>query len=431
VRIALGCLFVYPIHNRIMLKPKAQSWSIQGSKHQTNDDTATINLEAGIYVICDGVSEGGEGRFAADLVSRSLEESLTLARKQIDQRAPTTKPSRLIQMQDAMIQAFHEAQANLQKAALQNPKYRLSATTCIALWLDGRFGIMAHIGDSRAYLFRGKKIYQLTKDHSGLDELIAMGLPPEVAAKNPLAKGLTRAFGNARYNHPDLLKIEFQGDDLLILCTDGVYSAYPPGQFDVPGFVKVLQMDQTTGQDRNVRGFLDRTADISGDDSTLVALSIPKDPLVSPSVQASDRIKFVSQTPLSKYFDYVQKSHIAAICDLEAIQAGSVLMQEGTDGEKMYIVCSGTLEVQMQGQHVAYKKAGDFLGEVALIQQIKRTATLVAKEDTVLLSLKRQDLFEVFKKDVAIEKAFYRSMLEMILEQMVKQGQEIAQMKGL
>jgi CRP-like cAMP-binding protein len=139
----------------------------------------------------------------------------------------------------------------------------------------------------------------------------------------------------------------------------------------------------------------------------------------------------MGQAPLCKYFDFIQRSHIAAICEVATFQAGSVIIQEGTDGDTLYLVAKGTLEVLMKSQHVAYKKPGDFLGEVALIQQVKRTATLVAKEDSVLLSLKRQDLMAVFKKDPVMEKSFYKGMLEMILEQMVKQGQEIAQMRGV
>ena len=80
--------------------------------------------------------------------------------------------------------------------------------------MDGRFAIMAHIGDSRAYLYRAGKVYQLTKDHNGYDELVRMGMAPEEAAKNPLAKSLARAFG-ARFTQPDLLKVEFQPNDIF------------------------------------------------------------------------------------------------------------------------------------------------------------------------------------------------------------------------
>jgi CRP-like cAMP-binding protein len=161
----------------------------------------------------------------------------------------------------------------------------------------------------------------------------------------------------------------------------------------------------------------------------MVHIYFPTQMLQESPLQASDRIKLIQQTPLSKYMDYIQRSHIAAICEIEEYKAGSVVVQEGTEGESMYIVAKGTLEILLKGQHLTYKKPGEFMGEVALLQQSKRTATAVAKEDTLLLSLKKNDLDEVFKKDPEMEKFFYKAMLEMIMNRMVEQGNEIAQLK--
>jgi len=407
-----------------MLHPKSFSHSIIGARHSQNDDYTLVNQEQGIYVLCDGVSEGGQGKFASEMVCKSIQEKLIEANAYIRKNgAQLLGPKRLQAMQDRVLTAFSETQQNLQKLAAQNENYRFAATTCIAVWMDGRFAILAHIGDSRAYLYRAGKLYQLTKDHSGLDELIKMGLPMEAALKNPMARSLTRAFGNARYTHPDLLKIEFQPNDLLFLCTDGVYTALKGPSMQ--------QFVQTMAQDQDLKPLLAQCAQKSGDDSSIVQIHFPIEMHHASPLQASDRIKLIQQTPLSRHMDYIQRSHIAAICEIEEYKAGSIVVQEGTEGECMYIVAKGTLEILLKGQHLTYKKPGEFMGEVALVQQSKRTATAVAKEDTVLLSLKKHDLDEVFQKDPEMEKFFYKAMLQMILDRMVQQGQEIAQLKGV
>ena len=97
----------------------------------------------------------------------------------------------------------------------------------------------------------------------------------------------------------------------------------------------------------------------------------------------------------------------------------------------MYIVAKGTLEILLKGQNLTFKRAGEFIGEVALLQKSKRTASVVAKEDTILLSLSREDLDDVFKKDPDIERFFYKAMLEMVLNRMIEQGREIAQMRSV
>jgi serine/threonine protein phosphatase PrpC len=408
-----------------MIQPQAISYSIMGARHTQNDDASVINQEQGIYIVCDGVSEGGHGNLASDLVTKNLQEKLTEANQFIKKNgAQLLGPKRLQTLQDLLLNAFSETQQNLQKAAAMNANFKLAATTCIALWMDGRFAIMAHIGDTRAYLYRAGKLYQLTKDHSGLDELLKMGIPLEVATKNPMSRSLTRAFGNARYTHPDLLKIEFQPNDFLFICTDGMYTALQ--QQGLQQFVTAVL------QGKEPKPFVELCARQSGDDATMIQIQFPQQSVQENGqlLQASDRIKLIQQTPLSKYFDYIQKSHIAAICEIEEYKKGSVVVQEGTDGESMYIVAKGTLEVLVKGQHITYKKAGEFFGEISLVRQVKRSATVIAKEDTILLSLKRNDLFDVFKKDAEIERLFYKAMLEMMMDRMVEQGHEIASLRG-
>jgi CRP-like cAMP-binding protein len=163
----------------------------------------------------------------------------------------------------------------------------------------------------------------------------------------------------------------------------------------------------------------------------LIEIQFPEDPSESAPLYAADRVQLISETPVSKYLDYTQKSHMAALCQIEEYKSGSVIVQEGTEGETLYIVAKGTLEILIKGQFIAYKKPGEFIGEVTLIQQGKRTATAVAKEDVVLLSLKRQDLYESFKNDVEFERNFYKGILDLVLDRLIVQGREIAKMKSV
>jgi serine/threonine protein phosphatase PrpC len=404
-----------------MVQPKVNQLSVMGAKHKTNDDYAIVNQEQGIYVLCDGVSEGGNGRFASEFISKQVQERLTEANHFIKKNgANLLGPKRLQKMQELLLSAYSEAQSALLKLGATNENYKNAHTTCITLWVDGRFAILAHIGDSRAYLYRAGKVYQLTKDHNGYDELVKMGMTPEDAAKNPLAKSLAKAFG-ARFTQPDLLKIEFQPNDILIFCTDGVYTV-----LQNQGFPELVQ---AMIQGKDYQSAIEQCARLSGDDSTLVQVQFPKEMHQEAGIQASDRIKLIQATPLSKYFDYIQKSHVAAVCEIETFKAGSMIFQEGNEGECMYVVASGMLEVTLKGQNLTFKGPGEFIGEVALLQRGKRTASVIAKEDSTLLSLQRADLDEVFKKDPSLERHFYRAMLEMVMERMVEQGREIAQLR--
>lgn len=399
--------------------------SVKGARHQTNDDSALINAEQGIYVICDGVSEGGNGRHAAEYISKFIQAKLMEGNQFLQKNGSQLLGAKRLQaMQEWILSAFTTAQQNLLELGKNNANYKQAATTCIALWINGRFAILAHIGDSRAYLSRGGKVYQLTRDHSGMSELLQMGMAPAEAMKHPMAKTLSRALGSANFSNPDLLKIEFQPNDDIFLCTDGIYAG-----LESHAAVHQLVAGMAQGQDPKL--WVERCAQVSGDDSTFVHIHFPSTMLQDSPISASERIKLIQETPLCRYLDYVQRSHISAICEVEQFKAGSVVVQEGTNGESMYIVAKGTLEITLKGHHLQYKKAGGFLGEVVVIRAGQRTATAVCKEDCILLSLKQSDLAEVFKKDPAIERHIYHAMLETVLDRMVEQGREIAQLKGL
>jgi len=406
-----------------MIKLKSSALTQKGSKHVQNDDSAFINDQEGIFIICDGVSEGGQGKLASELVTQVIQEKLIRANQDFKKKASELVGTKRLQaMQEVMQNTFAEAQARLKELAQNNPLYRVAATTCLALWFNGRFAILGHIGDSRAYLYRAGKLYQLTKDHSGLEELLKMGMAPESAKKSPLARSLTRAFGNAQFNQPDFLKIEFEPNDTLFLCTDGIYSA-----LNAPSSMTSFVHDLIT--DAPLRPWVETCAKNSGDDATLIHIFFEEAENAQMEIQASERIHLVSKTPLSRYFDYVQASHIAAICEIEVFKAGQTVIREGEEGDRMYIVSQGALRIESKGKLLRENKTGDFFGEIALVQKSKRTATAVAKEETHLLSLRRSDLEEVFKKDPLIETRFYRAMLEAALARVVELGEQVVGMK--
>lgn len=417
-------LFFFYWDNPDMFQPKSVQVSVMGSKHANNDDFALMNPEQGIYVICDGVSEGGKGRFAAEFVAKQIQEKLVEANRYLkNYKEPLPGPRKLQRMQEFLVDAFSNAQKNLLTLSLQNSNYKDSHCTCIAVWVDQKFAILGHLGDSRAYLYRSGKIYTLTKDHKGYDELIKMGKSPEEAAAYPMAGAVSRAFGS-NFTIPDMLLIEFQPKDILMMATDGLYSPLSSGQ-GLPQLVELM----LAGKD--LKPVAEQCARLSGDDATLIEVQFPEGSAESAPLFAADRVQLISEMPVSKYFDYAQQSHVAAICQIEEYKAGSVVVQEGTEGETLYIVAKGTLEILIKGQFIAYKKPGEFIGEVTLIQQGKRTATAVAKEDVVLLSLKRQDLYDSFKNDVEFERNFYKGLLDMVLDRLIIQGREIAKMKSV
>jgi protein phosphatase len=86
----------------------------------------------------------------------------------------------------------------------------------------------AHVGDSRAYLYRGGELRQLTEDHTVAMEYVAMGqLTPEEADDHPQSHMLTRCLGLTRFVNVDRIDIGLEPGDRVLLCSDGLNSMVP------------------------------------------------------------------------------------------------------------------------------------------------------------------------------------------------------------
>jgi serine/threonine-protein phosphatase Stp1 len=100
----------------------------------------------------------------------------------------------------------------------------IMGSTVVALLLEGNRGACIWAGDSRCYLWRGRRLYQLSKDHSLQQQLIdKQHISIEQACAHPAAKALTRAVGAAQELTLDVLELEVKPGDTFLLCSDGLY----------------------------------------------------------------------------------------------------------------------------------------------------------------------------------------------------------------
>src|SRR5947209_17769998 len=104
-------------------------------------------------------------------------------------------------------------------------------TTLTAAYLEDSNLAIAHVGDSRAYLFRDGALQRLTKDHSLVDELVREGkLTEEQAAEHPQRSIITRALGPEASVTVDTWSYPVRGGDVLLLCSDGLTSMINEGR---------------------------------------------------------------------------------------------------------------------------------------------------------------------------------------------------------
>lgn len=116
-----------------------------------------------------------------------------------------------------------EANAAVFDAALEPDRHGMG-TTFTAVTLMEHEVVIAHVGDSRAYLVRAGECEQLTVDHSRVGEMVRMRLlTPEQAAQHPARSQLTRALGSEPTVQIDVVRRTVGRGDVLVLCSDGLW----------------------------------------------------------------------------------------------------------------------------------------------------------------------------------------------------------------
>src|SRR6185503_365352 len=123
-----------------------------------------------------------------------------------------------------MTQRFWKIDDELRARGESDSSLRGMGTTLTAVLTIGTEVFLAHLGDSRAYLLRGEKLHQLTKDHTLAQAMIDAGLAgAEDSATQAMRHVLTGALGTTgEPTDPHVQRLHLSDDDQLLLCTDGL-----------------------------------------------------------------------------------------------------------------------------------------------------------------------------------------------------------------
>ncbi|HUJ26244.1 MAG TPA: protein phosphatase 2C domain-containing protein, partial [Myxococcales bacterium] len=120
-------------------------------------------------------------------------------------------------------EAVEGACAAVFRTSRANPELAGMGTTCISLLLKDGLALVGHVGDSRAYLVRDGEVWQLSEDHSLVNEQVRAGLLTEEEARHSRLKNIiTRSVGFEEDVLVDVMGVETKAGDKFVLCSDGL-----------------------------------------------------------------------------------------------------------------------------------------------------------------------------------------------------------------
>lgn len=133
-----------------------------------------------------------------------------------------------------------------------------------------------------------------------------------------------------------------------------------------------------------------------------------------------DKIAFLKGSSLFAALPLEELHHVALSMQEESVRPGAVVIEEGTRGDKMYIVVSGGLEVRKAGSEapIAALAEKQVFGDMALLDDEPRSASVVAVSEVHLLSLQRRDLERILRRYSSIAFSMMRLLSRRLRESM-------------
>jgi PPM family protein phosphatase len=196
-----------------------------GKIRGNNEDCVAFDVRLGIAVLADGMGGLLAGEVASATAVEAVMEHLLdhadrLAGSMVAGR--DERPA-LDELAATLRDALELANRRVHALADSCEEYAGMGTTLVVGALrEGRF-FAAHVGDSRAYRFRGGELARLTADHSLVQQLVELGiLSPAEARRAPNRNIVTRAVGIEPEVEADVTEVDARAGDLFLLCSDGL-----------------------------------------------------------------------------------------------------------------------------------------------------------------------------------------------------------------
>lgn len=187
------------------------SFSEKGCIRKNNEDSFLVLPAEGLYAVADGMGGHRAGEVASSTALQVLKESVSKLAGLEDQ-----------ELEEELSKAFIHANRVIYESSATDPQNAGMGTTMTVLFVRSTRAAIAHVGDSRAYLWRDQTLTSLTMDHSLVEELVRLGqISPEEAERHPQRHVLMRAVGTEQELEVDCQSLNLQAGDVFLLCTDG------------------------------------------------------------------------------------------------------------------------------------------------------------------------------------------------------------------
>lgn len=234
-----------------------------GRKRKTNQDSICLDHSHHFYAVADGMGGHNGGDIASQLSVKVMPEFFN----QNAHQSPDLLMKNMIQEVNRAI---------LQKAE-ENPDLHGMGTTVSAIHFSGPQLVIGNVGDSRVYMVNNHHIFQMTRDHSFVQEKLNLGIyTRDEAVKDPQKNVLVRSVGFETDLEVDVFHYRVCKNDIFLVCSDGLH-----GKVSDSDILHIVQRNisdpsrcQLADVEKTVKELIQQANDNGGQDNISVIVAV-------------------------------------------------------------------------------------------------------------------------------------------------------------
>lgn len=368
-----------------------------GQARGHNEDFFICDQERGLFVVCDGMGGHASGEVASRLAAETIQREIIARASEIEaavanQDSPALERLLRVSIEIASRKVFDEG-------ATQTGRHGMG-TTCVAILArEGRIHV-GHVGDSRVYMCRAGTAWQLTDDHTYLNDAVKAGwMTQQEAEKSPHAHMITRGVGVQASVKVDTLTVDVAEGDRFLLCSDGLHS-YTEDLAELADLMQPETLEQGTE-------VLVDLANQRGGSDNITALLVASEPLGGAgrsqrSLTIDSDLRALRHLSLFVDLEMRELMRLGGLLKAETYEAGAVLVNEGARDDSCFILVEGRVDIRKGKSVVATLSKGTHFGEMALLSRQPRTATVSAASKVRVLRLERKAFMNLVRTEPSI-----------------------------
>ena len=371
----------------------AEGRSDMGRVRPYHKEIFYIDPRSRFFVVASGVGGKERGRLAAEMALEHARDGVAGLLDQPREADPLAERLRLV---DGLRAIFNAASEAIYSSRKTDASYMGISAALLVLVAQSGLGLVAHVGHNRLYLVREGRIFQVTEDHTLVQELINRGSLTAVQIPSfPHRHVVSRAIGSKPAVAVDLSVIDLRPTDRYVLCTDGLSDVVDASEIrtvverHAPGDAATRLVDIANSRS----GRANVTALVVRNRGARVDVR---------SVGTEQKVALLKGIFLFEYLTFQEAARVLTVVREAAYEDGELIFTEGQAGDQLYVVVEGEVEITERGVVLTRVGAGGHFGELGLVSDGVRSATVRSVGASVHLVVQREDFDGLIRSDHAL-----------------------------